>query len=82
MRNRSTTDFMGLWEQFNNPGFNSIKFNGIKNMAGSNSFSLTPKFISTSFKSLVESLSYQIGSYRIRYIEYLSNKNESYRIMY
>ena len=43
MRNRSTIEFMGLWEQFNNPNFNSIEFDGIKNMAGSNSFSLTPK---------------------------------------
>ena len=43
MRNRSTIDLMGLWEQFNNPEFNSIEFDGIKNMAGSNSFSLTPK---------------------------------------
>jgi len=43
MRNRSTIEFIGLWELFNNPGFNSIEFDGIKNMAGSNSFSLTPK---------------------------------------
>jgi len=34
MRNRSTIEFMGLWEQFHNPGFNSIEFDGIKNMAG------------------------------------------------
>jgi len=34
---------MGLWEQFHNPGFNSIEFDGIKIMSGSNSFSLTPK---------------------------------------
>ncbi len=34
---------MGLWEQFNNPNFNSIEFDGIKNQSGSNSFSLTPK---------------------------------------
>jgi hypothetical protein len=33
MRNRHTIEFMGLWEQFNNPGFNSIEFDGIKNMA-------------------------------------------------
>ncbi len=31
MRNRSTIEFIGLWEQFNNPGFNSIEFDGIKN---------------------------------------------------
>ena len=43
MRNRSTIEFIGLWELFNNPGFNSIEFDGIKMMAGSNSFSLTPK---------------------------------------
>ena len=31
MRNRSAIEFMGLWEQFNNPDFNSIEFDGIKN---------------------------------------------------
>ena len=36
MRNRSTIEFMGLWEQFNNPGFNSIEFDGIKNLSGKN----------------------------------------------
>ena len=30
-------------EQIHNPSFNSIEFDGIKNLAGSNSFSLTPK---------------------------------------
>ena len=43
MRNRSTIEFVGLWEMFNNPNFNSIEFDGIKNMSGSNSFALTPK---------------------------------------
>jgi hypothetical protein len=43
LRNRSTIEFIGLWEKFNNPVFNSIEFDGIKNMSGSNSFSLTPK---------------------------------------
>ena len=43
LRNRSTIEFIGLWETFHNPDFNSIEFDGIKNMAGSNSFSLTPK---------------------------------------
>ncbi|MDR1667644.1 MAG: KilA-N domain-containing protein [Bacteroidales bacterium] len=43
MRNRSTIEFIGLWEYFNNPDFNSIEFDGIKNMSGSNSFALTPK---------------------------------------
>ncbi|MBW6536584.1 MAG: KilA-N domain-containing protein [Mariniphaga sp.] len=39
LRNRSTIEFIGLWEQFNNPEFNSIEFVGIKNLAGSNCFS-------------------------------------------
>ena len=43
MRNRSTIEFMGLWEMFNNPDFNSIEFDGIKSLSGSNSFALTPK---------------------------------------
>jgi hypothetical protein len=43
MRNRSTIEFIGLWEQIHNPAFNPIEFDGFKNEAGSNSFSLTPK---------------------------------------
>ncbi|MEK9497965.1 KilA-N domain-containing protein [Photorhabdus sp. P32] len=30
MRNRSTIEFIGLWEQLYNPDFNSIEFDGIK----------------------------------------------------
>jgi hypothetical protein len=43
MRTRNTIEFVGLWEQLNNPNFNSIEFDGFKNISGSNSFSLTPK---------------------------------------
>ena len=43
IRTRSTIEFLGLWEQFHNPGFNSIEFDAFKNEAGSNSFTLTPK---------------------------------------
>jgi hypothetical protein len=43
LRTHSTIEFVGLWEQFNKPSFNSIEFDGIKSLAGSNSFSLTPK---------------------------------------
>ena len=42
LRNRSTIEFIGLWEQIHNPDFKSIEFDGFKNEAGSNSFSLTP----------------------------------------
>ena len=43
MRNRDTIEFLGIWEQINNPNFNPIEFDVFKNQAGSNSFSLTPK---------------------------------------
>lgn len=43
MRNYATIEFLGIWEQINNPKFNPIEFDGFKNKAGSNSFSLTPK---------------------------------------
>lgn len=43
IRNRSTIEFIGLWEKLHNLEFNSIEFDGFKNEAGSNSFSLTPK---------------------------------------
>jgi hypothetical protein len=43
LRNRNTVEFLGIWEQLNNPGFNSVEFDGIKIQAGLNSFALTPK---------------------------------------
>ncbi len=43
MRNYATIEFLGIWEQINNQNFNPIEFDGFKNKAGSNSFSLTPK---------------------------------------
>ena len=43
MRAMSTIEFLGIWEQINNPHFKPIEFDGFKNKAGSNSFSLTPK---------------------------------------
>ena len=43
MRNRSTIEFLGLWEELNNPRFNCLEFEAIKQSAGSNSFAMTPK---------------------------------------
>ena len=43
LRTRYAIEFLGLWEKMNNPLFNSIEFDGIKNQSGSNSFILTPK---------------------------------------
>ena len=43
MRNRSTVEFLGLWEVLYNPNFKGIEFDAFKNAAGSNAFSLTPQ---------------------------------------
>lgn len=43
LRNRNTIEYLGVWEQLNNPNFNSIEFDGIRNKSGLNSFILTPK---------------------------------------
>lgn len=43
MRNRDTIEFLGIWERINNPNFKPIEFDGLRNEAGLNSFSLTPK---------------------------------------
>ncbi|MGN1112641.1 MAG: KilA-N domain-containing protein [Acutalibacteraceae bacterium] len=41
MRTRSSVEFLGLWEELNNPNFNRVEFDAFKNEAGSNSFVLT-----------------------------------------
>jgi hypothetical protein len=43
LRNRNTLEFLGIWEQLNNPLFNPVEFDGIRMQAGLNSFTLTPK---------------------------------------
>ncbi len=43
LRNRNTIEFLGIWEQLNNPQFKPVEFDGFKKQAGLNSFTLTPK---------------------------------------
>ena len=43
LKNKDTVLFLGVWEQLNNPAFNSLEFEGIKNEAGRNSFFLSAK---------------------------------------
>ena len=42
MRSRTTIEFLGLWEQLNNPGFKGVDFDPFLFEAGSNSFTLSP----------------------------------------
>ena len=42
-KNKDTVLFLGVWERINNPGFNSLQFERIRNEAGRNSFFLSVK---------------------------------------
>lgn len=43
LRNRNTIEFIGIWEQINNPDFNILEFEGFKKQAGLNRFWISPK---------------------------------------
>lgn len=43
LRLRSTIDFLGLWEELNNPNFKGVEFDSFKSHAGENSFTLSPQ---------------------------------------
>ena len=43
MRNRMTVEYLGLWEKLNNPDFKPLEFEGFRNEAGMNAFTLSPK---------------------------------------
>ena len=43
MRNRNTLEFIGIWEELNNPNFKGNEFVTFKSQSGLNSFNLTPK---------------------------------------
>ena len=43
MRNRETLEFRGLWERLHNPDFKPLEFEGFRNQAGANAFTMSPK---------------------------------------
>ena len=43
LRNKNTIEFLGIWEEIYNTSFNSPEFEGIKNQAGLNRFTLSVK---------------------------------------
>lgn len=48
MRSRTTVEFLGIWEQLNNPDFKGVEFDSFMYEAGNNSFTLSPsKWIET-----------------------------------
>ena len=55
MRRRDTIEFLGLWEQLNNPNFKPIEFDRFKVESGANSFTLSPQkwITSTNAKGII-----------------------------
>ena len=43
MRRIDTIQYIGLWEQLNNPNFNRVEFDTFRSEAGHNYFTMTPK---------------------------------------
>ena len=43
MRNRDVIEFLGLWETLHNSNFKPLEFEGFKNQAGANAFTMSPK---------------------------------------
>ncbi|WP_218961349.1 KilA-N domain-containing protein [Desulfobotulus mexicanus] len=51
MRSRSTIEFLGLWEQLNNPDFKGVEFDSFIHEAGSNAFTLSPQKMKRPFSN-------------------------------
>jgi len=43
MRNRDVIEFLGLWEMLHNQDFKPLEFEGFKNEAGANAFTMSPQ---------------------------------------
>lgn len=51
MRNRNTVEFLGLWEQLNNPNFKGVEFDTLRKQTILNNFNLTPQKYKTIFST-------------------------------
>ena len=69
---KDTVLFLGVWERINNPAFNSLEFEGIRNDAGRNSFFLSAKkwIEMTGAKGLIASAGRYGGTYAHRDIAF------------
>lgn len=42
LRSKDTIEFLGLWEMMHNPNFKPVDFEGFRNQAGTNAFTMSP----------------------------------------
>ena len=43
LRSRDTVEFLKLWESLHNPDFKPVDFDGFRNEAGANAFTMSPQ---------------------------------------
>ena len=43
IRTRNSIEYLGIWEYLYNPNFKPLEFEGFKNEAGANAFTLSPQ---------------------------------------
>ena len=72
MRSRTTIEFLGIWEQLNNPDFKGVEFDSFMFEAGGNSFTLSPsKWIeSTNAKGIISKQGNNGGTFAHRDIAF------------
>jgi hypothetical protein len=72
LKNKDTVLFLGVWERINNPAFNALEFEGIRNESGRNSFFLSAKkwIDLTGAKGLIASAGRYGGTYAHRDIAF------------
>ena len=65
MRSKTTIEFLGIWEQLNNPDFKGVEFDSFMYEAGSNAFTLSPSrwIESTNAKGLISRQGNNRGTY-------------------
>lgn len=63
LRNRNTVEFLGIWEEVNNPKFNYGEFAVIKSLAGLNSYKIS---LSWNLNRTLSKLNYRIQTNAIR----------------
>jgi len=84
MRSRTTIEFLGLWEQLNNPEFKGVEFDSFLYEAGSNSFTLSPsKWIeATNAKGIISKAGNHGGTFAQKDIafEFASWVNSAFKL--
>lgn len=65
LRNKSTLEFLGLWEKLNNPDFKGVEFDSVIREAGTNAFTMSPsRWIElTSARGLISKSGVKGGTY-------------------